>query len=434
MKRLLIVGSLFLLLALSGGGAFAQEQVITPNPANSTAGTNEAVSIDVIYSTANPVDETLTGLGLRLHWDSSKLTFVDLTGVLSTNLLVQGTPEPDSANDDGDPATDTLVNVAWTDFGGNWPGAGTTPATLYTANFTTAANFSGSTTVNFSASSTAARRTLDATSATISAEGEEEAIVSIMATDPNAAEEGTDPGTFTVERMGGDTGSALTVNYSAGGSATAGNDYAALSGSVTIAAGSTTETITVTPVDDAQVENDETVNVTLTSGPNYTVGSPSSATVTIVDNDDEPIPPATVSITATDPNAAEAGTDPGTFTVERTGATGSALTVNYSVGGSATAGSDYDTLSGSVTISAGSATGTITVTPVNDTQDEGNETVNVTLTSGPNYTVGSPSSATVTIVDNDRVFVIPTLSEWAMLMLFILAALIGLGGLRRSRA
>jgi len=109
----------------------------------------------------------------------------------------------------------------------------------------------------------------------------------------------------------------------------------------------------------------------------------------------------TVTVTANDPNAAEPS-DPGSFSVSRTGSTAAPLTVLYTVGGTATAGSDYTALSGSVTIPAGSASATITVTPIDDTIFESPpETVVVTLSANPAYTVGAPSSATVTIADDD---------------------------------
>ena len=110
----------------------------------------------------------------------------------------------------------------------------------------------------------------------------------------------------------------------------------------------------------------------------------------------------TVTVAATDANAAEAATpNTGIFTVSRTGSTAAALTVNYTVGGTATNGTDYTTIPTSVVIPAGSASATITVTPIDDTASEGNETVVVTLSSSASYTVGSPSAATVTIADND---------------------------------
>ncbi|NWG04107.1 MAG: hypothetical protein HXY44_14735, partial [Syntrophaceae bacterium] len=104
----------------------------------------------------------------------------------------------------------------------------------------------------------------------------------------------------------------------------------------------------------------------------------------------------TVTIVATDNTATEAGPTTGYFTVTRTGATTSALTVYYTVGGTATSGSDYNALSNSVTIPAGSSSATITVTPINDTVVESDETVIVTLSANATYTRGSPYSATIT--------------------------------------
>ena len=108
-----------------------------------------------------------------------------------------------------------------------------------------------------------------------------------------------------------------------------------------------------------------------------------------------------VTVAATDPTATEAGVTTGTFAVSRTGSTAAALTVNYTVSGSATPGSDYTALTGSVTIPAGAASATITVTPIDDTAVEPDETVVLTLGAGAGYLVGTPGSATVTIVSDD---------------------------------
>jgi PKD repeat protein len=70
--------------------------------------------------------------------------------------------------------------------------------------------------------------------------------------------------------------------------------------------------------------------------------------------------------------------------------------------GSAQNGSDYQNLSGSTTISAGSSSANITVTPIDDSEDENNEKVVLTLSASSAYEVSSPSSATVTIADNDE--------------------------------
>lgn len=112
--------------------------------------------------------------------------------------------------------------------------------------------------------------------------------------------------------------------------------------------------------------------------------------------------PQMVTVTATDPSASEAGPDAGTFTVRRTGATGAALTVNFTVGGTAAGGTDYDSLGTSVTIPAGASSQVVTVTPFDDVGVEsGGETVALTLAADDDYMVGTPSGAVVTIADND---------------------------------
>lgn len=110
-------------------------------------------------------------------------------------------------------------------------------------------------------------------------------------------------------------------------------------------------------------------------------------------------PPPTVTVTASDANAAEPSKT-GTFTISRSGSTGSSLTVSYTLAGSAQNGADYQTLSGSLTIAAGSGSATVLVRPIDDTAVEGNETVVLTLSASSAYTVGSPGGATVTIRDS----------------------------------
>jgi len=110
----------------------------------------------------------------------------------------------------------------------------------------------------------------------------------------------------------------------------------------------------------------------------------------------------TVTVTATDSSASEAGPDSGTFTINRTGGpTTNPLTVSYAMGGTATNGTDYVTVSGSATIGAGASSTTVTITPIDDSVYEGNESATLTLTAGATYSVGAPGSATVTIADND---------------------------------
>src|SRR3990172_5600482 len=73
-------------------------QVIRPIPVSPSAEPSSPINIDVMYFTADPVDETLTGLGLRLHFSSAQLTFGSLSNVLTTGLFGQGSPFPDTTN------------------------------------------------------------------------------------------------------------------------------------------------------------------------------------------------------------------------------------------------------------------------------------------------------------------------------------------------
>ena len=117
-------------------------------------------------------------------------------------------------------------------------------------------------------------------------------------------------------------------------------------------------------------------------------------------NDDSSSVP-TVTVVDSDGNAAESGANSGRFRVTRSGNTGSTLTVHYSLSGSAANGADYATLPGSVTIPAGSSSATIIISTIDDSIVEGDENVVLTLFPDAAYVIGSPSSATVDMEDND---------------------------------
>jgi subtilase family serine protease len=126
--------------------------------------------------------------------------------------------------------------------------------------------------------------------------------VTIAASTPTATEAGPTSGAFTVSRTG-DTSLPLTVLYSVGGTATAGADYTALAGTVTIAAGDVAAVIEVVPVNDPAVESNESVVVAPTPASTYVVGS-GGAVVTIVSDD---LPPDLLVTTLTIPTSAGAG-------------------------------------------------------------------------------------------------------------------------------
>jgi PKD repeat protein len=109
------------------------------------------------------------------------------------------------------------------------------------------------------------------------------AAVSVVATDAEAGEPG-DPGVFTVTREG-PTAGALTVAFSASGTAEEGVDYQALGATVVIPDGATSAPVTVTPLDDNAFESQESVVLTLEPLSGYAVAAPANASVSISDDE-----------------------------------------------------------------------------------------------------------------------------------------------------
>lgn len=220
-------------------------------------------------------------------------------------------------------------------------------------------------------------------------------VITISSTDTNATEAG-DTALVTLTRVGS-TNNAVTVNLTRGGTATAGADYTGLNATAIIPAGITSLTLTLTAVQDAAAEGNETAIITVAAGAGYAVGAPSSVTNFIADDDRN-----IVTVEATGATAIEGGTN-GTFTVTRTGSTIAALTVNLTTTGTATSGSDFTTAPTPITtlvLGAGQASRTISVIPINDSLTEGDEAVLVQISSG-SYDIGGLGYASVRILDND---------------------------------
>ncbi|MGJ0606845.1 Calx-beta domain-containing protein [Cylindrospermopsis raciborskii] len=218
--------------------------------------------------------------------------------------------------------------------------------------------------------------------------------VTLAVSPTTVTEDGTSNLVYTFTRTGV-ISNAITVNYTIGGTATNGTDYNNVGTSVTFAAGSSTATVTVDPTADTTVESDETVILTLASGTGYTIGTTSGVTGTITNDDTQ------VTLAVSPTSVAEDGTNNLVYTFTRTGVISNALTVNYTIGGTATNGTDYNNVGTSVTFDAGSSTATVRVNPTDDTTAEADETVIFTLASGTGYTIETTSEVKGTIVDDD---------------------------------
>ncbi|GAY17518.1 hypothetical protein MSZK_42440 [Mycobacterium sp. shizuoka-1] len=203
----------------------------------------------------------------------------------------------------------------------------------------------------------------------------------------------------------------VTVSYTtANGSATAGQDYTAASGTVTFAPGVTSQTVNVSVRGDTAVESDETFTVTLSSPSGATLGR-ATATGT-VKNDDVAVQLPSVSIGSATAAEGNSGTTNMMFTVTLSKASTATVTLNYATAnGSATAGQDYTARSGTVTFAPGVVSQTITVSVLGDTTVESNETFTVTLSNPSGATIAT-GSAVATITNDDTATTPGGTAQW----------------------
>ena len=391
--------------------------VLTVNASGTTVATNTAVTFDavatdadgdalayfwtfgdgVIYPNAAQITRTFSSAGTY----TLTCTASDMKGGTSTKRVVMtvGTPANYAISGQvtlgGVPAANVVVGNGSkdtvTDDAGNYTLAG-----LAAGTFTVTPRLDGYT-------FTAASVTVGPNQTGISFDGAAGVLLTLSAPTPTCVENvpGT-PGVFRLTRTG-DTAAALTVQVQAlQGTATSGTDYnllPAISASTfVIPAGAASLDITLTPVNDAAAEGPETAILQVVPDAAYIITGNGDATVTIAD-DDSALP--LVNVKATVPFTTEGSASPGLFTIARAGTTTGALAVNYTVSGTATNGTDYTTLSGSITIPAGASSVTVPVSTLQDTANEGNETVVLTLTSNAAYLLTSSTAATVTINDDD---------------------------------
>jgi hypothetical protein len=206
---------------------------------------------------------------------------------------------------------------------------------------------------------------------------------------------------------------AITVHYAtADGTAVAGSDYTATSGTLTFlpsnidganpnyptGVGETSKTITVPINPDALDEFDETfvLNLSDATGADILDGT---GQATIVDDDGPP----SLAINDISINEGDAGTTAATFTVSLSAASGKTITVNYATadGTATTADNDYQGLSGSLTFAPGETSKTVTVSVNGDTAFEPSETFFVNLTGAVNATLADGQGQGTIVNDDD---------------------------------
>ena len=191
---------------------------------------------------------------------------------------------------------------------------------------------------------------------------------------------------------------AVSVTYATSTvTAVAGQDYTAVSGTLTLPPGTTTQTVVVPVIGDVLDEASETYNVNLSAPVNATIAD-NLGVGTITDNDPTPsLVINNVTVTETDSGSTNA-----VFTVTLSAVSGRTVTVNYATGNntSAVAGSDFTSTSGTLTFTPGTTAQTITVPVLGDVLDEANETFRVNL-SGATAASIADNQGVGTITDND---------------------------------
>jgi uncharacterized repeat protein (TIGR01451 family)/uncharacterized delta-60 repeat protein len=212
----------------------------------------------------------------------------------------------------------------------------------------------------------------------------------------SVAENGT-VATITVLRSGGTIGT-VSVNFATGGgTAIPGTDYVATSGTLVFPPGEAVQTIDVRILDNATLNPDKTVNLTLSgvSG-GALLGSPSTAVLTILENE---------SVIAFSSGNYFVNEDGGSarITLSRTGGSTEFASVQAAtiLGGTATPGADYFPVSTRVNFPPGVNVQIFTIPIFDDVEIEGNETVFMVLSDPLGSTTLGLTNAVLTILDND---------------------------------
>lgn len=210
-----------------------------------------------------------------------------------------------------------------------------------------------------------------------------------------------DVGQVTIDaHLSGPWPAPITAPFTVGGTATNPADHNLGLGSLLFQAGHLTAGVSFNVVDDSVVENAETVIATLSAPTDgsYALGTQTAHTVTIQDNDGAPTVQWSTAAQNVDEDVGQVN-----VTVQISAAQSVDVIVSYTVAGTATNPDDHNAATGQVTIPAGSTSAGVQFNVVDDSVQEGDETVIFTITgaTGAGATPGAQTVHTVTIQDND---------------------------------
>ena len=214
---------------------------------------------------------------------------------------------------------------------------------------------------------------------------------------PPSVSEGAGSVDIVVMRSGGSTGAVSVAVATEAGTATAGQDFTATSTTVLFADGDAADKIVSIPlVNDGIPEGAETFKVNMTSAANPFA---TPLTVTIVDDD----PPGILQLSSATYSVGEAGGSIAINVMRTGGSSGTASVTVSTRDGSALATQDYDATATTVTFADGDVTPrTATIPVINDALAEPDETFEVALSNASGATLGTVTTATITIPSNDQ--------------------------------
>jgi subtilisin-like proprotein convertase family protein len=191
------------------------------------------------------------------------------------------------------------------------------------------------------------------------------------------------------------TNGMSTVSFATSPGTASSGDFGSTSGTLTFADGESTKTIQIPTLDNALDGPDKTFTVALSNPISAALGAPSTATVTIVDNDAPPL------LSLSNASGSEAA---GSLFFAYSLSSASQKPISFSVAasnGSAQIGSDFSAPAATVSVAPGSTSGLIGVPITNDALDEADETLSIALSSAVDVTLPASPSALGVIVDDD---------------------------------
>jgi len=401
---------LLIFLVLSCNLTWADEglyQIVTLNTSQTSLSSSEDVTVNTntgstfaiyaFYNVSNNYSQ-LSGISIRIHYDSSKLEIDNYSDYLLPATLApiidDDTGPYLSGGYDYDENTDKILKIAWSDWANqNWPGTGL-PLQLIKLIFKVKNDYSeGNTNINVSFKTNANGYEGLSNKALVSLGGKPTVSWSEVSQTKNESD-----GIVSIKaNLNSSYFDDILIDYVVSGSAQTGGEDISLNstGTLTILEGQQSASLNFTINDDSNYEGDETAIITIQSVTNATIGSNSSHTLTIIDNENIP----EVNFSSSTQEVFESATETSAFTIVLSGTSYQDVVVSYSVNGTSTEGQDHNIEDGTITITAGQIEAAKTFNAIKDSISDSNETIIITIDSVDNATKGSSAIHTITLKD-----------------------------------